>query len=426
MKYFIKTFGCQMNKSDSEKIAGLLQNIGYNPSITADDANIVVFNTCCVRENAENKFYGHLTTLKNQNGDKTIVVAGCLAQREKEKLINKYGVDVALGPQSIDQLPELLLKKPSYSFKNESCTFPAELPQVRESNYSSWLPIITGCNNYCSYCAVPYVRGREKSLPLEKVIDILGGQIKAGVIEITLLGQNVNSYGRDLYGKPRFAKLLKNVSKIEGLKRIRFATSHPRDFDKPVVDVISENKNICNHIHLPVQSGSSRILKLMGRGYSKDDYINLVLDIRQLIPDVSITTDIMVGFPGETESDFNDTMDVVEKCRFDNAFTFIYSPRPGTKAFHLKEIDKNTTANRFNRLTNLVKFLALESNKALEEKTLEVIVEGSSKKDPSILSGRTDCNRLVHFKSDKHRSGDFTKVKINKAFSWYLTGENDG
>lgn len=424
--FYVKTFGCQMNKSDSEKMCALLEKEGLNKAESIEIADVVVFNTCCVRENAENKFFGHVSSLKNNDSTKIVVAAGCLAQRERERLLKDFNIDIALGPQNIEDLPRLIKKRHVAVFKEEAELFAADLPESRQSKFSAWLPVITGCNNFCTYCAVPYVRGREKSLPLDKAVDLASKAVASGAVEITLLGQNVNTYGKDIYKKPQFAKLLKEISNIKGLRRIRFATSHPKDLIDEVIDAIMLCDNVCKNIHLPVQSGSTEVLKNMGRRYTKESYIELVDNIRKKIPGVSISTDIMVGFPGETDQNFEDTMELVEKCRFDSAFTFIYSPRPGTKAFHLKEVDSNITANRFSRLTEAIKSLAHESNRKLEGKTVEVLVEGKSKKDNKIFSGRTQCNRLVHFKGKEIKEGNFVKVNITKSFSWYLTGDING
>ena len=412
-----------MNKSDSERIAGILQANGLESAQTIDDADLVVFNTCVVRENAENRFYGHLADIKKNNGDTTVIVAGCLSQREKRNLIENHGVDIAVGPQSIDMIEDLLSKKGS-AFREETKYFPTDLPEKKEKPYFAWLPIITGCNNYCSYCAVPYVRGREKSTPVEKIIDSAGKAVSEGTVELYLLGQNVNSYGNDLYAEPRFAYLLNELAKNKDIERIRFATSHPKDLNDDVISAVAQNKNVCGHIHLPVQSGSTKILNKMGRGYDKDHYLKLIATIREKIKSVSITTDIMVGFPGETDEDFKETLDVVEKCAFDSAFTFLYSPRPGAKSYSLPKIDKKVTAARFKTLAALVQEKSREANERQVGKTFSVLIEGKSKKNPSLYSGRTMCNRLVHFSSDKSvKEGEFVNIKINKSFSWYLTGE---
>ncbi|RJQ31102.1 MAG: tRNA (N6-isopentenyl adenosine(37)-C2)-methylthiotransferase MiaB [Actinobacteria bacterium] len=429
-KYKLITYGCQMNSHDSERIAGILDSLGYLSTDENTDADIIVFNTCCVRKNADERLYGnlgHLKKLKQINPDLIIAVGGCLAQKDKEKIQQAVSyVDLVFGPQSINLLPDLL----ENARENKICAT-AKLGNnwkyndsiKRKSTFQAWIPIITGCNNYCSYCIVPFVRGQEKSRPKEEIITEAESLAKNGVLEVTLLGQNVNSYGQDLYSKPLFAELLKELDEKSGLKRIRFLTSHPKDLSDSVIKVIGQSDKICEHIHLPLQSGSSRVLRKMNRHYTKEKYLELISNIKKEIPSATITTDIMVGFPGETQADFEDTLDVVEKVRFSQAYTFIYSPRPKTKAYKLKEIDKAAKQKRFKELVALTDLSALKTNQDLEGCTLEVLVEGLSKKDKTLLTSRTRGNHLVHFCGGKSLIGKLVKVKINKAHNWYLTGE---
>lgn len=430
-KFYIYTFGCQMNKHDSERLAGLLTARGYKEAFSPQDAHIHIFNTCSIRRHAEERFFGVLSGLKSRKKREAIVVAvgGCTAQKEKEKLLERVPwVDIVFGTFDLAKLPELIVKAKSgytvVSTSTEFETLPTNLPLKRKNQKQAWLSISIGCNNFCTYCIVPYVRGPEISRSFEEIVEEAKRLAFDGVVEITLLGQNVNSYGRDLYGRPRFAQLLTSVNEIRGLKRIRFTTSHPKDLNLEVIEAIKEAEKVCEHIHLPLQAGSTKILKAMGRGYTKEDYLNLVCQIRQVIPDVSITTDIMVGFPGETEKDFNDTLDVVEKAHFDQAFTFIFSPREGTPAAQLK--DKTTNGQKliwFKRLVELQRNISLSSNQKLVGQVVEVFVEGLSKKDSAFLTGRTTTNKIVNFSGPSNLIHQFVKVIVTKAYPFHLIGE---
>lgn len=432
-KFLIKTFGCQMNKDDSERIAGLLVGAGYRQADSDDDADVFIFNTCCVRENADDRLYGQAAALKQLKADRpdlVIAIGGCLAQMDGEAVQRKLPhVDLVFGTHNVDRLPHLIdrvaaEKRSVCEILDASESFTSDLPAERQHDWHAWLPITVGCDNYCTYCIVPYVRGREKSRPLERLIDNCRELVEDGVKEITLLGQNVNSYGRDLYGAPRFAELLKSVSAVGGLERVRFTTSHPKDLTADVIDAVAAGGNVCPHFHLPLQSGSDKVLARMRRRYTSGDYLGIVGEIRSKVADVAITTDIMVGFPGETEEDFQATLDVVRAARFDQAFTFIYSPRPGTVAAKYEDMVAETvTGERFARLIEEQNSRSLENNRRLVGSNLPVFLERRSKKDNYRLAGRTPSNKLVHIKGEDDLIGRTLDVEIKEAFSWFLIGE---
>ncbi|MBI4744449.1 MAG: tRNA (N6-isopentenyl adenosine(37)-C2)-methylthiotransferase MiaB [Actinobacteria bacterium] len=423
-----------MNKFDSERIAGLMSATGYRLTNEVNSSNLVIFNTCCVRKHAEQRLYGRigeLKRLKKNNPNLKIAVGGCLAQSEGRKIQEKFPyVDIVFGTHNLNDLPQLVEKALVENTKSSLCETSSSVLDskdlecvIRKDKHHAWVPITIGCNNSCSYCIVPYVRGKERSYPKEDIFEFVRNLSLDGAVEITLLGQNVNSYGNDIYGKPEFSSLLKEISGIDGIKRVRFTTSHPKDLTDEIIDNVSRYPNICEHIHLPVQAGSDRVLKLMNRKYTKDYYLGLVEKIRKNIQDVSITTDIIVGFPGETEDDFKETLEVVEKSRFDQAFTFIYSSRKGTKAETMKdEVKYEVKAERFNRLLCLQNQISLEENKKYLGRTLEVLVEGSSKKDSNILSGRTRNNKVVNFEGSFDLAHKLVDVKIEEAFTWFLKG----
>ena len=432
-KFYIETFGCQMNEFDSERIGYLLESCGYVRTNDLNSAKIILINTCSVREKADNRLYGHLGNLKSlkmNNPDTLICVGGCTAQSLKEKIIRQFPyIDIVFGTKNIKNLPDLIKKRRQ---TNKSICETEILknydPEIfnfkRAFRFKAYIPITIGCNNYCSYCIVPQVRGEEMSIPMNLIIKKVENLISEGVCEITLLGQNVNSYGKDLVGPENFAKLLDNLSKIKGLKRIRFVTSHPKDFSKNIISVIKQNTNIMRHIHLPLQAGSNKILKLMNRKYTREDYINLYHSIRSELPDSSVTTDIIVGFPGENEEDFYSTLDLVKNLRFDRAFTFIYSKRKGTVA---EKIPDNVTLNIkkqwFKELVELQNLISLEQNKKMIGLKFEVLVEGFSSKIDGQLKGRLENNTVVNFNGDKELIGKLVSVKIKDAKSFYLTGE---
>ncbi|WP_406678512.1 tRNA (N6-isopentenyl adenosine(37)-C2)-methylthiotransferase MiaB [Moorella sp. ACPs] len=430
----IITYGCQMNQRDSEMMADLLQAAGYEPVADEADADVIILDTCCVREKAENKVYGKLgqiERLKSANPDLVIAVAGCMVQQpgvaEKIRQQAPY-VDLLLGTHNLTDLPRLIeevreLHQPRIAVGDEGPVV-EELPRRRARGAQAFVTITYGCNNFCTYCIVPYVRGRERSRRPEDILKEISDLVDQGVIEVTLLGQNVNSYGRDLEEEITFADLLTMVNAIEGLKRIRYVTSHPRDFTPHLVETISRLDKVCEHVHLPVQAGSNRILELMHRGYTREHYLELVASLRRHIPGISLTTDLIVGFPGETEEDFRDTLDLVARVQFDNAFTFMYSPRKGTVAATLPgQLPREVKKERLKRLMELQNQISLKKNEALVGQEVEVLVEGPSKTDASQLSGRTRTNKLVIFPGDRNLTGKLVNVRLTRAQTWLLKGE---
>jgi len=415
-----------MNKHDSERICGLLETLNYKESKNISDADLVIYYTCCVRKSADDKFYGQLSSTKFKNSEK-VAVGGCLAQKESKKLLERFKqIDFVFGTQNLKDLPNLLanLNGNRYSKTDMQPEFNSDLPFKRESEHKAWVAINRGCDNHCTYCVVPQVRGKEVSRKHENIISEIKTLADENVIDITLLGQNVNSYGKDLYNKPSFSSLLEKVSKTS-IERIRFTTSHPKDLSEDIILVIKECENVCEHIHLPFQAGSDVILKKMGRNYSKKHYLSLISMIRRHLPKASITTDIMVGFPGETETDFNETLDLVEKSQFDQAFTFIYSKREGTPAASLKNhIDYQTKLKRFEKLVKLQNKISLKQNKKLEGATVDILVEETSKKDNKLLTGRTKTGKLVHFKSSDSLIGKIVYIKILEAKPFFLIGDS--
>ncbi|MFW5976657.1 MAG: tRNA (N6-isopentenyl adenosine(37)-C2)-methylthiotransferase MiaB [Bacillota bacterium] len=434
-KYYIITYGCQMNEHDSEKIAGMLEEIGYSKTDSLKNADLIFINTCTIRENAEDKVFGKVGSLKKykrKNPDLIIGIGGCMMQTETaaERIYKKHPqVDLIIGTHNIHKLPELIQNIENkdnriYEVWEEAQGLIPDIPSRREGDYKAWVSIIRGCNNFCSYCIVPYVRGRERSRAPETIIKEIKSLIDKGVKEITLLGQNVNSYGKDLDSNIDFSELLKKIDIISGIKRIRYMTSHPRDFDQKLIDTIKNSKHICEHFHLPVQSGSTRILKKMNRGYTREEYITLIENIRKAIPQASITTDIIVGFPEETEKDFQETLSLVKKIRFDMAYTFIYSPRQGTPAARLEDqIQDEIKNDRLQRLMNKQNKISHEKNKKLKGKVLKVLIEGESKNDPDTYSGRSRTNKLVIIPKDESLKGEIIPVKIDKVRSWTLYGQ---
>jgi tRNA-2-methylthio-N6-dimethylallyladenosine synthase len=429
--YFIRTFGCQMNEHDSERMAGMLEAEGYSEAPSAEEATVVVFNTCCVRENADQRLYGnlgHMKPLKEAEPGKKIVVGGCLAQKDRSLIQEKAPyVDVVLGTHNLSSLPRLLREsdtEPAFEIKEQTEVFPSALPARRMSPWHAWVSISIGCNNSCTFCIVPAVRGREVSRRTGDIVYEVEGLVRDGVIEVTLLGQNVNSYGRDLNGRPLFAELLRALDEVEGLERIRFTSPHPKDFREDTVAAMAECSSVCEHIHLPLQAGSDRVLKRMKRAYSRKRYLEKVEMVRAEIPDVAITTDIIVGFPGETEEDFRETLAVVEEARYDAAYTFQYSPRPMTEAAEYPDqLPKDAVQERFERLVSLQEGISLEQNRRAVGRVEEVVVEGPSKKDPARLSGRTRTNKLVHFPGTEIEPGARRSVRVVAAHPHHLDGE---
>ncbi|MHC1721191.1 MAG: tRNA (N6-isopentenyl adenosine(37)-C2)-methylthiotransferase MiaB [Clostridiaceae bacterium] len=433
--FYIETWGCQMNEEDSEKLSGMLKRSGYSKTENKEIADIIIFNTCCVRENAELKVHGNLGILKKykkENPDLVIAVCGCMMQQEgvAEEIIKKFPfVDIIFGTHNSYKFPEYLnrIKQENKSIveimdKEEGIV--EGIPIDRESNVKAFVTIMYGCNNFCTYCIVPYVRGRERSREPQNIIDEIKELVSRGYKEVTLLGQNVNSYGKGLEPNITFAGLLHMINEIEGLERIRFMTSHPKDLTEDVIEAIASCDKVCEQIHLPVQSGSSRLLKKMNRYYDREKYLELVKEIKEKIPDVAISTDIIVGFPGETEEDFKDTLSIIEVVEFDSAFTFIYSKRKGTPAFDMDEqINDELKHDRFNRLVEVVNTSSRKNNKKYVGKTVEVLVEGYSKNNENNVMGRTRSGKLVNFPGGPDSIGKLVNVKITRANSFSLLGE---
>jgi tRNA-2-methylthio-N6-dimethylallyladenosine synthase len=433
-RYLLRTFGCQMNEHDSERIAGLLTADGYVSTEQAADADVVVFNTCAIRENADNRLYGnlgHLRPLKQANPRMRIVVAGCLAQKDGGTIQERAPwVDVVVGTHALPGLIDLLHRAESdgaqLDIRETTETFPSALPALREVAHHAWVSIAVGCDNACTFCIVPLVRGPQLSRPIGDVLAEVQGLARAGVVEVTLLGQNVNTYGRDLTvpdspRRPLFADLLRAVNEVDGLRRIRFTSPHPHDFTPDVIDAMAESERVCEHIHFPLQSGSDRVLRAMQRSYRRERYLGWLDRIRAAIPDIAVSTDIIVGFPGETDADFEDTLDVVRRARFDQAYTFQYSPRPGTRAATMEDqLPKAVVQERFERLVALQEAIALDRMRAQVGTTAEVLVEGLGRKGRA--QGRTRTNRVVHLDGD-HGPGTFVDVRIVGAHPHHLDGE---
>lgn len=436
--YAIINYGCQMNESDSEHYAGQLLDLGYEASADYEHADVVVINTCCVRENAEKKILGkigEMKRLKRENPDMVLCVAGCMAQEWGKDLQKKYPqVDLVLGTAHVNNFSSILQNHLAGHGRAESVYDDlAIMPQefegsfVRKSSFAAWVPIMYGCNNFCTYCIVPYVRGRERSRSAEAICHEIEKAVALGYKEFTLLGQNVNSYGKDRGEEEGFSKLLELVDAIPGVERIRYMTSHPRDMSEAVVRTIAESQHICKNFHIPVQSGSSRIMKAMNRGYDRERYLKLVATIRRCVPDAVITTDLIVGFPGETEKDFEETLDLLRTVEYDDAFTFIYSPRKGTPAAGFgAQVPDAVKHERLDRLMALQNEICLKRNKRLVGRTLAVMVEGPSKSNPAMLSGRTDGNDLVLWpKIRDHAPGDLVNVKMERAQTWLIRGKEE-
>ena len=410
-RYHIRTFGCQMNEHDSGRAAGVLETLGYRATSSPEDADLVLLNTCAVRENADNKLYGTLGHLKATKDarraageDLTIVVGGCLAQKDGDTVAERAPwVDVVYGTHNLPALPALLAEAdsaavPVVELIEQLETFPSALPAKREVRHHAWVSISVGCDNSCTFCIVPSLRGGERSRRPGEIIHEVRQLVDDGVVEVTLLGQNVNSYGRDLAGASRFAELLRELGAVAGLERVRFTSPHPRDFTEEVLEAMADTPNVMPHLHLPLQSGSDRILRLMRRSYRRRRYLRLVERTRELLPDAALSTDIIVGFPGETEEDFQATLEVVDAVRFDQAFTFQYSPRPGTPAASLVEefVPPEVVADRYRRLEPMVRAHSLERHQALVGTRQQLLIESPSKSDASRWSGRTRGNHLVH------------------------------
>jgi tRNA-2-methylthio-N6-dimethylallyladenosine synthase len=437
-----------MNEHDSERIAGLLEQDGYQATDSADQADVVVLNTCCIRENADNKLYGalgNLKVLKQENPEMQIVVAGCLAQKDRDLIQQRAGhVDVVFGTHNVHRATDLLAAARAdgpvteiweEAMSGEAEAFPSALPAKRETEHSAWLTIQIGCDNSCAFCIVPSVRGVEISRPFDDIVAEARDLAARGVTEITLLGQNVNSYGRDLSLaarqaggdvriRPQFGRLLQEVGAVDGLRRIRFTSPHPKDMTPDVFEAMAETENVVNHLHFPLQSGSDRILSAMHRGYSGARYLKKLSAARDTIEDLAVTTDIIVGFPGETEEDFEATLQLAAEAEFDSAYTFVFSPREGTEAAEMVDLfcDPEEVKDRYARLRTVIERSALAKYRARIGRIEEVVVEGPSKKDPSVLTGRTAHNKLVHFPSGPLKAGTYATTLVTDAAHQYLLG----
>ncbi|QOR68636.1 tRNA (N6-isopentenyl adenosine(37)-C2)-methylthiotransferase MiaB [Cytobacillus suaedae] len=434
-KFYIRTYGCQMNEHDTEVMAGILTEMGYEPTDSVETADIVLLNTCAIRENAENKVFGeigHLKTYKKRNPNLLIGICGCMSQEESvvNRILQKHQfVDMVFGTHNIHRLPQIV-KEAMFSKEMVVEVWSKEgdvienLPRVRKGEIKAWVNIMYGCDKFCTYCIVPYTRGKERSRLPQDIIEEVRHLARNGYQEVTLLGQNVNAYGKDFadmtYG---LGELMDELRKID-IPRIRFTTSHPRDFDDRLINVLAKGGNLMEHIHLPVQSGSSEVLKLMARKYDRETYLDLVRKMKERIPNASFTTDIIVGFPNETDEQFEETMSLYREVEFDTAYTFIYSPREGTPAAKMEDnIPMEVKKERLQRLNALVNELAVQKNLALQDQIVEVLVEGESKKNPDILAGYTSKNKIVNFKGPKSTIGKIVKVKITQAKTWSLDGE---
>jgi tRNA-2-methylthio-N6-dimethylallyladenosine synthase len=447
--YVIRTFGCQMNEHDSERIAGLLENGGLVRASATDEADIVVLNTCCIRENADNKLYGNLGQLKrwkDARADRQIVVAGCLAQKDQHAVRERAPyVDVVFGTHNVHRAAELVAEArragPVTEILDEAvlddhARFPSVLPARRETGYSAWVTIQIGCDNSCAFCIVPAVRGREISRPFDEIVGEVEALADGGVTEVTLLGQNVNSYGRDLTladrrggaavrVRPLFADLLRAVGAVPGIRRVRYTSPHPKDLRPDTISAMADVDTVCNHLHLPLQAGSDRVLAAMHRGYTSARYLERLGAARAAVPDLAVSTDLIVGFPGETDDDFDRTLEVVAAAEYDYAYTFIFSPRPGTEAANMTGcfIAPDVCAERFEQLRVVVERSALARHRARIGRVEEVLVEGPSKKDPTIVTGRTRQNKLVHFATTAPiRRGAYALVEITAAAPHHLSG----
>ncbi|MEM9747081.1 MAG: tRNA (N6-isopentenyl adenosine(37)-C2)-methylthiotransferase MiaB [Actinomycetota bacterium] len=449
--YVIRTYGCQMNEHDSERIAGLLESDGLVRAESEDDADVVVLNTCCIRENADNKLYGnlgHLKSWKAKKDGRQIVVSGCLAQKDRDSVAERAGhVDVVMGTHNVHRAADLLEAARTSdtpiteileaAVVDDHAMFPSALPARRETSYDAWVTIQIGCDNSCAFCIVPAVRGEEMSRPYGDIVDEVHQLASQGVTEVTLLGQNVNSYGRDLQLaarragddtaklRPLFADLLRDVGAVDGIRRVRFTSPHPKDMRPETFAAMAETPSVCEHLHYPLQSGSDEILAAMHRGYTGERYLERLAEARRVIDDLAVSTDIIVGFPGETDDDFERTLEVAAAAEFDDAFTFIFSPRPGTEAADLTDrfVDAAVAGERFDRLRVVIERSALAKNEARVGRTEEVLVLGPSKKNPDVVSGRTRQNRLVHFEPPSPlRAGSYARVEITRGAPHFLEG----
>lgn len=432
--YIIKTYGCQMNEHDSERISYILESLGYTQTEDLMSADLIIYNTCIIRENAELKIYGHLgsmKSLKEKKPELIIAVCGCMMEiEEAREVIRKTyrHVDIVFGTKNISSLPYLITQ---HLMANERVIDTEAVDDidnlqkaVRKSDVSAYINIIYGCDNFCSYCIVPYTRGRESSRSAQSILEEVRGLVSQGFKEITLLGQNVNSYGKDLHPCSSFSKLLMELDRLEGLERVRFMTSHPKDFSDELIEAIRQGEKVCEHIHLPLQSGSTRILKEMNRKYTAEEYSQIIEKLRESIPNIAITTDIIVGFPGESDEDFEQTIEMVEKIGFDQAFLFKYSKRTGTRAATMEEqIPEAVKSQRFQRILDRINDICYEKNQHYLDSIQEVLVEGYSKGNKDMLTGRTRTNKIVHFPKGSVQVGELVSLKITGFNSFALEGE---
>ncbi|MTA90543.1 MAG: tRNA (N6-isopentenyl adenosine(37)-C2)-methylthiotransferase MiaB [Actinobacteria bacterium] len=433
--FVVETYGCQMNVHDSERISGLLLDAGYTQALANTQPDLVVFNTCAVRENADNKLYGNLSFLaprKKSDPNFQIAVGGCMAQKDKDLIIKKAPyVDVVFGTHNIGSLPVLLERarieeSAQVEIKESLEHFPSTLPVKRDSAFSAWVSVSVGCNNTCTFCIVPQLRGIEKDRPASEIIQEVKALVSQGVIEITLLGQNVNAYGVDFGDRLAFSKLLRECGKIEGLERVRFMSPHPRDFTDDVIEAMAETKNVMPHLHMPLQSGSDKVLQAMRRSYRRDRYLGIIDKVRSAIPNAAITTDIIVGFPGESDADFEQTIDLVKQARFSAAYTFQYSKRPGTPAALMPDqIEQDVMADRYNRLHKIQQDISKQENEKLVGSTVELLVSGHEGRhdiDMNRMNGRSADFRLTHFDNSAKlaRPGDLVEVKVEEAFANHI------
>jgi tRNA-2-methylthio-N6-dimethylallyladenosine synthase len=431
--YFIRTFGCQMNEHDSERIAGLLESEGYTRAGGADAADLVVVNTCAIRENADERLYGtlgHLKAEKSRRPELRIAVGGCGVQKDKHTVLERAPwVDVAFGTFAVGELPDLLERRertgvPAFEFREQTVVFPSALPPRRQQRFHGWVSVSVGCDNACTFCIVPMVRGPQVSRRLGEVLDEARALVDDGVVEITLLGQNVNTYGRDLGGRPLFAELLRGLDAVDGLRRVRFTSPHPHDFTGDVIDAMASSRVVCEHIHFPLQSGSDRVLGAMRRSYRIERYLGWLDQIRSAIPEVAVSTDIIVGFPGETEEDFAGTLRAVERARFDSAYTFRYSTRAGTAAASLADqVPGDVVQGRFERLVAATEAMSLERNREQVGRRVELLVEEpASRKDPARATARTRTNKIVHIPAQGLAAGSFVDAVVTGAHPHHLDG----
>ncbi len=434
LKAFVETYGCQQNVSDSETIMGMLVSMGYTPTYDKDEADFIIYNTCAVRENAVLKVYGNLGALKhlkNKKPNVVLAVCGCMVQAEGsgEQIKKKYKhIDIVFGTHALYRFAELVYEKLTenkrvFGLLDSAGAIAEGLPSHKAKGPTAWISVMYGCNNFCSYCIVPYVRGRERSRDKEDILNEVRLAVANGAKEVSLLGQNVNSYGNDLAENIDFADLLTLVCKVDGIERVRFMTSHPKDISDKLIDTMAREDKICKQLHLPVQAGSNSVLKAMNRRYTREDYLSKIQKIKEKMPEITLTTDIIVGFPGETNEDFEDTIKVLEEVRYDTIFSFIYSKRPGTPASKMEDVISPEEKKRnFDRLLSVQDAISKEKNLALEGKVVRVLAEGESKNNKNALAGRTEGGKTVNFEGDLGLVGEFVDVEIIEAKTWSLTG----